>query len=141
MNGAHAHTCSSRLPHPHRFVYYPHDIDGAESDSLVDYMYQEDEHLHCRDYRSWLGTTSTDLFGRLQLDRFCLASRSVFGSNTHDPYAVVSLLVVYAHAQMARVCLRVTPPKISRENFHECSQIRESFLPRKFPAIQYVRLY
>ena len=73
---------------------------------------------------------STDLFGRLQLDRFCLASRSVLGSNTHDPYAVpvVSLLVVYAHVQTG-MCLS--------KNFHECSQIRESFLPRKFPAIRY----
>ena len=33
-----------------------------------------------------MDTTSTDLFRRLHLDRFCLASRS----NTHDPdpYAV-----------------------------------------------------
>ena len=31
----------------------------------------------------FVATTSTDQFGKLQLDRFYLAS-----SNTHDPYAV-----------------------------------------------------
>ena len=85
--------------------------------------------------------TSTDLFGRLQLDRFCLASRS----NTHNPYAVA--VVDRCHCwscmrmrKLARVCLRATPLKIRGENFHECLQIREireSFLPRKFLAIRY----
>ena len=45
------HIYSSRLPHPHRFI-----IDGAKTSkatlaksySLVDYMYQEDVHLHSR---------------------------------------------------------------------------------------------
>ena len=113
MNGAHVHACSSRLPHPHRFIYYPRDIDSAESYSLVDYMYQEDEHLHCRDHRSWLGTTSTDQFGRLQLDRFCFVSRSV---------ATHTILTPLCHCwsctrmrKLARVCLRATLLKIRRE--------------------------
>ena len=132
MNGAHRHACLSRLPHPHRYIYYPSDNDCAESYSLllVEYMYQEDKHLHCRDHRSWLGTASTDLFGRLQLDRFCLASRSVLGSNTHDPYAiaVVSLLVVYAHAQTG-TCLTATSLNSRRKHSRMFPNPRNS---RKF---------
>ena len=91
-----------------------------------------------------MATTSPDLFGRLQLDRFCLASRS----NTHDPYAIAVVDRYHCWSctcmpKLARVSLRATPLKIHGENFHECSQIREiceSFLSRKFPAIWYVIL-
>ena len=49
-----------------------------------------------------MATTSTDLFERLQLDRFCLASRS----NTHDPYAIA--VVDRCHCWAVSCCRSLT---------------------------------
>ena len=67
---------------------------------------------------------STDLFGSWTGFALPAGAYSVATHTILTPF----LLVVYAHAQTG-MCLS--------KNFHECSQIRESFLPRKFPAIRY----
>ena len=56
-----------------------------------------------------MATVSTDLLKRLQLDKFCLASRS----NTHDSYAVavVDRVVMYAHVQTGTCLSKIHAPK------------------------------
>ena len=46
----------------------------------------------------------------------------------------------YACAKYSYCVLHATPPNTCGENFRGTAQIRESFLPRKFPAIRYIKV-